>query len=198
MKNQTFRFYAVLFIIGLILALVAIGVISPVETIQVNPSLKVDKNLDCQSVSYEELAPVYENVTEQREIWGTCQVFSVENQTNQPKPCITANETYIVTIQTGYQNVTKQRQECAEDSYTITANSITEDIIYKQFGRCSYQNITDGIVITCDSKYDGNGDGKCQSGESCCSYTVTSAGIQSNCDLDSAFVEQSKPLEVRK
>lgn len=42
---------------------------------------------------------------------------------------------------------------------------------------CSPTEEQDSIVIICDSKSDGNGDGICQSGESCLKYVIDDQGI---------------------
>ena len=61
------------------------------------------------------------------------------------------------------------------------------------------------VVITCDSRFDGNNDGVCSSGESCMQYRVEKGNVQtlmknSRDDFvasdDSFFLEELKMEEV--
>jgi len=68
--------------------------------------------------------------------------------------------------------------ECvSKDAYQLTPADkppVTCDV--SKWGKCS----TDGKYIYCDSNYDGNGDGKCQSGESCTMIHLNSQVVSIN------------------
>lgn len=78
---------------------------------------------------------------------------------------------------------TSQRQEevnlnktiCERIGYNIRGNKI----YYKKYG---YNCNLDNNIIVCDSKFDGNGDGICKSGESCIFINITDLTMNAKID----------------
>lgn len=65
---------------------------------------------------------------------------------------------------------------CETVGYEI--NNIT-NISFKDFGACNYKLTgKPSIIVVCDSKYDGNGDGVCHSGESCIRYIISESKVK--------------------
>jgi hypothetical protein len=83
--------------------------------------------------------------------------------------------TKVYTCNTGSLNVETTHKNCQTKGYKISKYKLdTEEYA------CSVDTIDkDSTVIICDSKYDGNGDGICTSGESCMKYVITKDSIQS-------------------
>jgi hypothetical protein len=103
---------------------------------------------------------------------GTCQHnISVCDELNTS--CHNAAENY--SCYTNSINIEKTAKKCNTKGYKISKyNFSTEEY------SCSIDTTDkDSTVMVCDSKYDGNGDGICTSGESCMKYVITKDSIAS-------------------
>ena len=117
-------------------------------------------------------------------IWGTCQkAFTTTICDDEPtnKSCHDGTAYYPVACVTGTQIMQHSEDVCTPKAIQITQKSgdVTVEqgsIEFKEWGKCSYAN--DKSVIICDSRYDGNNDGICTSGESCVKFELTSSGIK--------------------
>ncbi len=74
----------------------------------------------------------------------------------------------------GMKTSTVTEKRCETKGYVID-NKIK--IIVKDYG-CSFSEEKEGIVVICDSRYDGNGNGICTSGESCVKYIINGQTYQ--------------------
>ena len=68
----------------------------------------------------------------------------------------------------------KNKTICNKRAYTIDIADSTKNI---NFSKAGYYCSLEGNIVTCDSVHDGNGDGKCKSGETCIKFEITSQGI---------------------
>ena len=103
----------------------------------------------------------------------------------------------------GTTTVQKSRNECFTTGLLVTNDirSIQLDIVDYV---CSSEEVDKVIIVTCDSKFDGNGDGVCTSGESCQRIIVDGASITtSEKNSRDSFVENDEkyflneiPIEV--
>ena len=60
-----------------------------------------------------------------------------------------------------------------------------------------YRCILDGNIVSCDSVYDGNGDGVCKSGETCAKFELTSEGVNQIVDrVDSTALKHLYAVDV--
>lgn len=113
----------------------------------------------CKQVTWDEHAPIYSNCTT---------TYNQTNCSDAPvnKSCTTVQNSFTYSCINGSATVTKQRQDCATTGFMVSGKFInTTDY------RCAVT--TDGKeFVTCDSIYDGNGDGICTSGESCIQFGI--------------------------
>ena len=114
------------------------------------------------------------------------------------KTCI-VNEPYIELDKKTNKNITKYREievpcdtteidyqnrtECKNTGYIVN----DKEINYEQQG---YECSRNGNTLTCDSVYDGNGDGTCDTGETCAQVDMNDLSIISR--LDSKSIKELK------
>ena len=103
--------------------------------------------------------------------FDTCTIKSIQKYCDD-EPANTScheNITYIAyRCFKGTQKVTKVKKEC------IINGLIINDAIKlntKDYA-CSHDLEGENIIVLCDSRFDGNGDGKCSSGESCQKFVI--------------------------
>jgi hypothetical protein len=123
----------------------------------------VQKIQECKDKIVQDVVPVYGNCT--RPV--VCQ--NITNETCDPS--ITEE---IYQCYTGIQNIDRTVTECKTVGLKIN-NKIQLDI--RDYA-CSTQNDTGTVTVVCDSKYDGNGDGICTSGESCMKFIVNGSNVE--------------------
>ncbi|MBI4738196.1 hypothetical protein HY772_01315 [Candidatus Woesearchaeota archaeon] len=123
-------------------------------------SLRVQKIDYCANTSWLENQTLYGNCTNER-VWQVCDDAPLNLS------CQWFSENYTRTCTVGYKTVAKM------DSVCHTTDVIADKIKFavENYG-CSTQEDGTNVIVVCDSKYDGNGDGVCQSGESCLKYVV--------------------------
>ena len=153
----------------LIFALVLILAVSIITLRAQLAVVSIDNVHQCKEeiVYYTEKVPFYRDVIEEIPSYGL--IWSEENQTNEMG--VTGTEEYQVYLQTGTKEIQKSKKVCIEDTSHLTINTGFKSlpIDYSKFN--FYCSNTESKII-CDSKDDGNGDGICQSGESCAVFEI--------------------------
>ena len=145
-----------------ILFLILIGIVYAVDT-----SLSVQKKEQCVNkvMAYTEEEPVYSTVTKQLPVFVLQEVYFENNNTYANLTVQQGTESYQENIQTGIQLVSKQKTVCEDTSYLEVGDGI-KSIVLDYLGN-KFECKQNEATFICDSKLDGNGDGICQSGESC-------------------------------
>ncbi len=185
-QNKKTIFFACVFV--LILAAIVIAQTSRV-------SLKgIEK---CKTIEWETEDPIY----------GTCREGYITTICDDPpinKSCHEETAYYDYRCQTGTETIQHSKEECDIESLEITKEVegiVTEKgrINFKEWGKCSNKKEDSELIIICDSKYDGNNDGICQSGESCIKFVVTQNDVKrylKNSQED--FTEEDKSFFLEK
>ena len=164
MRKRTIFFVCVL---ALSLIAIAMAQNNKISLTQVN---------DCVTNEWETEEPIY----------GTCQQEYTGTVCDDPpinNSCHEETNYYEYQCQTGTQKIPHTEKVCTPKAFEITketADTVTEKgmINFKEWGKCSYEKQENGITVICDSKYDGNNDGICQSGESCIKFIVTADKVE--------------------
>jgi len=160
MKKKTIIFAC---IIALVLITTAIAQTNKISLAEVK---------DCKTVEWETEEPVYGTCTQE-----TLQTVCTDEPKNESCQQQTLSQEY--SCQTGTKTVEHSEEVCEPKAIEITKefnDVITEKgrINFKEWGKCSYEK----EEIICDSKFDGNNDGICQSGESCIKFVITANGVK--------------------
>ena len=136
---------------------------------QLTSDIAVEEVIPCQFV----------NITENEAYYEDCPYSYKETIcSDEPinKSCKVLQKTEVFQCQRE-RHVTKQKQICREKSLKLhvdTGVNISKYILdYAERYECLYSPSGNSVIIICDSKFDGNGDGICQKGESCISFIVT-------------------------
>lgn len=188
MKNKTEVAIGIL-----ILVLVAAGIVAQTNKIYLK------KLVSCNNVSYSIIGPVY----------GNCTRDYPERVCQDPPlntTCQDQIKTHNYRCQTGTTTVQKSSLDCSPKSFEISRelNALKQKIEFLDWGMCSQEGEN---VIICDSKFDGNNDGKCSSGESCMKFVVNLDGIDAYTknsrddwvlDDNSFFLGKLQAVEVAK
>ena len=152
----------------LIFALVLILAVSIITLRAQLAVVSIDNVHQCKEeiVYYTEKVPFYRDVIEEIPSHGL--IWSEENQTYEMG--INGTEEYTVKVM-DYKEIQKSKTACVEDTshLTISTGFKSLPIDYSKFN--FYCSNTESKII-CDSKDDGNGDGICQSGESCAVFEI--------------------------
>jgi hypothetical protein len=156
----------------LFLAAIAISVIA-ISMAQTN-KISLTEVRDCYTREWETEEPVY----------GTCQQESTQRICDDPpanESCREETNYYDYECQTGTNIIPHSERVCTPKAFEITKEDAgitteTARINYKEWGQCSHETDGDNLIIICDSQYDGNNDGICQSGESCVKFIITEKG----------------------
>lgn len=150
---------------------------------------KVEQVQDCKNISYDVIEYIYGECSEERYNYSDCLKYTL-NKSSKAKMCTEYGVyNYVYSCETGKYIVEKTRKVCTDiESYKITTNN--EYICdYNDWGTCTNNN---GLIV-CDSKYDGNNDGVCQSGESC--ITINASTMSTTRDT---FREMKADIECVK
>jgi len=160
--------YGVFYALGGIIAVVGvlIGVSLSLDSTSsltgaavVNPAV-VETLQSCQNVTW----------TEDDAIMSICtDVYHRVSCSDEPinLSCTTIPEQYSYSCFKGKQTVTKSKQDCDTTGYVIN-NVQLNTVDYA----CTLADDNGVVTAICDSVFDGNGDGVCQSGESCTRFVV--------------------------
>ena len=135
----------------------------PVQEGQSTDILSAEKSIskieDCKDVSYEEDELIFEDC-EQSKYFVTC------DELNQTRYNNTIN--YNTTCEV-VKKVSKIKQTCEQKGIFVKQKfKLDFDSDYT----CLPSEDSEKVTILCDSKLDGNGDGKCQAGETCIKFEV--------------------------
>jgi|SRR3989344_4360449 len=156
-------------------------------------SSKITKNEDCQEEQYEA----------EEKIYGTCQ-YTEKKCTDEPLNQSCYDEIIEYECEQGKRTVQKTRNICKTKGYTID-NSLTSVKLTTEQYACIPAEEPDGsIVVICDSKFDGNGDGICTSGESCQKFVIDGPTIEKYeknsredyVESDDSYFAEGVPMEV--
>ena len=139
---------------------------------------KVQSIEKCEDITYEEKEKVFETCTGETtdEICDEDGLNCYDEVSSYEYQCL--KETKIVE---------KTKNECKVSSYVINDAVKLNTEGYE----CSVNDFNGEVVVICDSKYDGNGDGICTSGESCQKFIID------NEDKHEKFENNSKPDFVK-
>ncbi len=152
----------------------------------------VQKIQDCVDVQYTVEEPVY----------GTCTWHGMVCD-DEPANTTCSIQDRSFQCKTGVQPATKTKQECKTTGLKIDNGHKVVQLDIHDYG-CSTEQSGTSIIVTCDSKFDGNGDGTCSSGESCQRIVIDGESItksEKNSDLDyseksdSYFVQEMEVLQ---
>lgn len=156
-----------IFALVLILAISVITLRAQLSTVSINNVHQCRE----ETVYYTEKEPIYEYVTYERLIYATEELYNSENESYYKRTYQTGAEKYEVYENVGTKEVQKSKKVCIEDTSYLTINTGFKSlpIDYSKFN--FYCSNTENQIV-CDSKDDGNGDGICQSGESCVIFDI--------------------------
>lgn len=133
-----------------------------------DPNIRWIEN--CQLVSY----------TEDEVEYGLCSMDETVSICDEPGDNSTEAACRDENVLTQYECVTdikkipKERIECTKKELIIKEKY---NINLQEYG-CKATSEGGTVTAICDSKYDGNGDGICTSGESCMKFVVDSNGVK--------------------
>lgn len=183
-------------IIVFVLATLSIAAYSVSKITQVTNDISLEDIKDCKTVYWDETEDVY----------GICtDYYNTTVCDDEPlnTSCHIEEKSYNYTCKTGTKTVQKSREECRETEMNIAVDALSGTKNYKleygEWGKCSYETEGQTLVITCDSKNDGNNDGICHPGESCIQFKVTKDSIQrleKNSRMD--FIEEDSTFFLEK
>jgi len=154
-----------------------------------------------EDITLEEIETCKTNYWNETQIvYGECIRYSEETVCNDA-PLNTS--CHVSEVSSGYQCrkddeiVERSEELCSYSGIEITIDKfIGSDKLmldYGDWGKCSQDVVEDRVLITCDSKYDGNNDGICTSGESCMQFEVTKGQVKKMMKNSRAdFVEKDK------
>ena len=152
---------------------------------------------DCKDIEWETEEP----------IMGTCQreiVNTICDDPPQNQSCYQETNYYDYPCQTGTKKVQHSDRACSPKAFEVTkedSGRIMEKgrITFDNWGLCSYEKEGDTLIILCDSKYDGNNDGVCQSGESCIKFVIDENGVQRTLrNSQDDFTEEDQSFKLDK
>lgn len=188
--------------ISLFILLSALVSVIVFAVIHVSDGIDLEVIQDCRMV--------YWNETE--DILGTCHYDVNETICSDP-PMNTSCETfwhrYNYSCIVDRRTIERSREECVDREFQLYVNRsgiIRQfELKYGDWGKCSYLPGNYTLLIVCDSRYDGNADGTCQSGESCMLFGITRDNIRTYMrnsgeeyrENDNTFFLQKLKMEAR-
>lgn len=92
-------------------------------------------------------------------------------------------------------HTTEYIDRCSDiNVFNLSIGGVKSQLDMEAFGKCSIEN----EIVTCDSRLDGNGDGICQSGETCIKAYVTEDKIKTLYrNSQKYFTEQEEMISPR-
>ena len=152
------------------LSFAAYGVTKISEAIQVADGISLEEVKDCKTVYWNETENTYGNCIRYYNI-----TFCEDDPLNTS--CYIQEKSYNYTCLTDTKTVEKNKEICRDKEFQFTIDKPlkveTYKLEYGDWGMCTYMPGDEVLTITCDSRYDGNNDGICTSGESCILFIVT-------------------------
>jgi len=164
-----------------IVIMVCVLTILSIIVYSIDKSSKEQLTTDISLEKIEECKTVYWD--EEQSIYSTCTDNYLETVCDDPPlntSCSSVEKSYSYQCRNGTKTVTKSKEVCNDKEFKVTVGTQTKKdylLEYGEWGKCSYDTINDELIIVCDSKYDGNNDGKCKSGESCIQFKVTKDSV---------------------
>jgi len=162
-------------IIVFVLAAFSIAAYSLSKITQITGDISLEEVKDCKTIYWNETKDVY----------GTCtQPYTATVCDDEPlnTSCHTEERYYSDWCKTGTNITEKSREECRDMEMQVMIDKLrgTENykLEYGGWGKCSYTTESETLIITCDSKLDGNNDGICKPGESCIQFRITKDSTQ--------------------
>lgn len=186
MRERWFR--AIVLVAGLLL-------FTSLASSQSTLPVGVNEVTDCKTVTWQEQVDIVENCAKPY-FETVCSDYPI-NQS-----CTEELRHYTIPCITGTQTINKSKQECKTTALTI-ADKIKLNI--KDYA-CTVTKAQNEYEAICDSKYDGNGDGICTSGESCQKFVIQGDQVQqlvknsqdTFTSTDDSFYLQKSGVEVLK
>lgn len=164
-----------LLIMFVVLGAISVAAYTYSKAIQVTDDISLEDIKDCKTVYWDETQDIY----------GTCTHKYTEIVCDDPPlntSCHEEERIYEYSCKTGTKKVQKSKEVCRDKEIQLTIDELTKTETYKleygEWGKCSYETEGQTLIITCDSKYDGDNNGICKPGESCIQFRVTKDGIQ--------------------
>lgn len=173
----------------ILLVLTILSTITVISAIVLDNNVTVNEIQDCTNEFYDATEDVFGYVTRVRNVYDNCIYYHnytlCLNTSGANTDCSQEQLVYNVTCAIGtesYQSyekvseqiVQKNKTACDKRAYTIDIAGSTKKI---NFANAGYYCSLDANIVTCDSIYDGNGDGKCKSGETCIKFEITGSGV---------------------
>jgi len=156
-------------IILLIVPIAAFGILSTTQ-VQITDNMALDKVSQCETIHWEETIDDF----------GTC-TKNVNAKVCEDDPinktCHTETQTKEYRCYKGKKTAVKSKEICKDTKMIVTTDK-QRTLEYGDWGKCTHSSMGETLLIICDSKYDGNNDGICQSGESCVQFIVTKDSTQ--------------------
>lgn len=191
------------------------------EEVTITAPLQEPQNSSLQVISLTTAAVISERiqtleectetlVEEEQHIIGTCQQEhqDVMECTDEPEntSCQLVTRMFDYPCITGTQLVQNTVRDCRTTGHNVTVGNTTVVLTEDDYVCLPTEDTAEQVTIICDSKFDGNGDGACSSGESCMMIVVTADGLQkleknSRNDFveqDDGYVIPEMPVEVRQ
>src|SRR3989338_2899377 len=108
--------------------------------------------------------------------------------------CLNVQETFTQRCHMGFRNVERVSRSCRKEFYDVGNVRLNVDGY-----NCAFNRSGRKLVAMCDSVYDGNGDGVCQSGESCQKFVINGDSVQKfEKNSLNDFVENDEFFAVQK
>lgn len=137
---------------------------------QITEDITLEEIEDCETIHWDETEAVF----------GDCiKYYNATICDDEPlnTSCYIEEQSYNYTCKTGENIIENSEEKCRDTEIKVAVDTLlgTKDytLEYGEWGKCSYEDEQETLVITCDSKYDGNNDGICTSGESCMQFRIT-------------------------
>lgn len=159
----------------LVLAILSITVFSGTKTTQLTNDISLQEISDCNTIYWDET----------QDVFGICTNYyndSICSDEPFNTSCSVTEKSNTYNCKTGTNTVQKSKEICTDKEMRLTVDKLTGaetfSLEYGDWGKCTYETQGQAVVITCDSKYDGNNDGICKPGESCVQFRITKTGVQ--------------------
>ena len=180
--------------IGILGVLLIIGMfaIADPEQRTIQETANVDRNEECRVETWQE----------DLHIWNDCSLNRTIRDCSDPplnESCTEHQEFLEQSCYVRTEKINKSREICKVTDYVVN------DIVKISADRYTCSVSEDGkIYITCDSKYDGNGNGICTPGESCIQFGIVGSSVQQKfrnsqeefVDYDASFFTQTGTVKV--
>ncbi len=156
--------------------------IALMEPFEISIEKEVDKSSLGSTVQFSELANCKTRYWETEEpVVGMCQKEKTKKVCDDEPINLSCHEETVFrdySCITGTKAVLHTEETCESKELEITNANERLKIDFETWGKCTPIEEEEDLVVICDSKYDGNGDGICQSGESCMKFIISENWVQ--------------------